>query len=87
MFNTLGFVERAESGELKALTTQHRLRHPQWSSEPLYRQIVRYYDGDQLIAVASQWQRIDGTLAAGGRPDPKMIRLGVKRFWTGERGD
>jgi hypothetical protein len=82
MFNALGIVERVESGELRAIIDQNKLRHPHWSSEPLYRQIVRFYDGDRLSAVVNQWQRLDGTLAAGGRQDPKMIRLGDKQYWT-----
>jgi len=85
MFNRLRFVERAAMGELRTVVTQHRVRTPEWSSEPLYRQIVRYFDGDQLVAVANQWQRFDGSLAASGIPDPKRIIVEGKVFWTGER--
>lgn len=87
MFNTLGFVERLASGELQAVVAEERTRHPHWSPEPLYRQMVRYYEGDLLVAVVNQWQRFDGTLAAGGRPDPKWIRAGDKKYWTGERAE
>ncbi len=87
MFNRLGFVNRVETGTLRAVVTQHRLRTPEWSDEPLYRQIVRYFDGDELVAVVNQWQRLDGSLAASGLPDPKRIIVDGKTYWTGERGE
>ena len=85
MFNRLGFVERVASGELRAVVTQNKVRTPDWSPKPLYRQMVRYYEGDLMVAVVNQWLRFDGTLAAGGRPDPKRIRVGERTCWTGER--
>lgn len=85
MFNRLGFVERVASGELRAVVKQSKLRTPEWSPEPLYRQMVRYFDGDRMVAVVNQWLRFDGTLAASGRPDPKWIHFGERTYWTGER--
>jgi len=84
MFNRHGFVERVASGELRAVVKQSKVRTPEWSPDPLYRQMVRYYEGDRMVAVVNQWLRFDGTLAASGRPDPKWIRVGERTYWTGK---
>ena len=87
MFNELGFYERVQAGELRERVFKHHVTQPDWSPEPLYRQMARYYDGDTLVAVVNQWQRFNGTLAASGRPDPKKIFVDGKVYWTGQRSE
>jgi hypothetical protein len=87
MFNRLRFFERVASGELTEVVIEHRERTPRWSQDPLYRQMVRYFDGDEQVAVVNQWLRFDGTLSASGRPDPKRIVVDGKTYWTDEEDD
>ncbi len=87
MFNARGFVDRVREGTLTTLVTQHKETHSVWSPVPLYRQIVRYYDGRERVAVVSQWLHLDGTPAASGLPDPKRIVVDGKEYWTGEYRD
>lgn len=45
-------------------------------------QIIEYFDGNQRLAVAHQYQAPNGSLTASGKPDPKqMICCGVI-MWT-----
>jgi len=75
-FNDAEIHERAERGELRL-----RVIHDHHPSRPLARepfctssQIVAYYRSDGTpVAMAHRYLRRDGTIGAGGRPDP--VRL------------
>ena len=47
-----------------------------------FSEVVRLFDGDQKVAVVHRYRQADGSLAASGKPDPKMIRIGCTIFRT-----
>lgn len=91
MFNEQRIVERAADGELTAKISKSR--EPITPALPLPRgsrsQIITYIDRDgKEVASAHQYLLPDGTLAAGGLPDPKRLLLdGILyfAFWVPPR--
>ena len=47
-----------------------------------FSEVVRLFEGDQKVAVVHRYRRADGSLAASGKLDPKMIRIGCTIFRT-----
>jgi hypothetical protein len=47
-----------------------------------FSEVVRLFEGDQKVAVVHRYRRADGSLAASGKLDPKMIRIGDTIFRT-----
>jgi len=37
---------------------------------------MQLFDGDRKVAVVHRYRRDDGSLAANGLPDPKLLRIG-----------
>jgi hypothetical protein len=73
-FNDSQILEQVESGELNAIVKRDSHRAPPGEPHCTKSQIVYYYtqSGD-LLAVAHQYLRPDGTIGASGRPDPKRL--------------
>ena len=78
MFNEHQFWERANSGELttKVIRESHpsppRARLPECTRS----QLIAYFNRDGVkVALAHQYLQPDGTLGAGGRPDPKRLLM------------
>ena len=80
MFNDGRYHERAANGELLVSRRADRHPSPAPAREALCTrsQIVVYVDPTtgERVALAHQYLRPDGTLGAGGRPDPKHIWRG-----------
>lgn len=76
MFNEGGYLERVQTGSLRAVILEDR--HPALpkANEPhcTHSQIISYRDaGDNEIARVHQYLRPDGSLGASGKPDPKRL--------------
>lgn len=79
MFNEGGYWDKTKTGELTAVTLEHR--HPSLTAanEPFctYSQMVSYRDAsNNEIARVHQYLRQDGTIGASGKPDPKRLLVG-----------
>ncbi|MCS7051642.1 MAG: hypothetical protein NZL87_08520, partial [Thermomicrobium sp.] len=77
LFHDSGLLDRYVRGELREETK--RSRHVEDQQHPFYctqSEVVRLFDGETKVAVVHRYRRADGTLAASGLPDPKMVRLG-----------
>jgi hypothetical protein len=76
IFNDLRIAERADRGELRAEIKRSRpvmdasIRN--WVPGTLSQEI-RYYDAENNLVAKAHRYRPDGTLAAGGKPDPKRV--------------
>lgn len=85
MFEADKIEQRAEAGELSIVVLKSRdvrpvLRMPAGTQS----QIVAYVDSNgSHVAEAHRYLKLDGTLAASGKPDPKALRRGntVYRPW------
>src|SRR5437867_101867 len=75
-FNDLGYWERVQAGDFRAVLREESHPAPQDSGQPYCSrsQIIAYRDesGDD-VALVHQYLRPDGTLGASGRPDPKEV--------------
>lgn len=80
MFNDGRYYERVLAGELLGVLGDDRHPSAPKAGEPVCTrsQIIHYYDVQNRtkVAIVHQYLRRDGTLGAGGRPDPKRIRDG-----------
>ena len=80
MFNEGRYVERVQSGELVELLGFDHHPCPPGVNEPFCTrsQRVRYVDLQRggTVAQVHQYLRMDGSLGASGRPDPKAILQG-----------
>jgi hypothetical protein len=78
-FNEGGYWERARQGHYTQLVRESR--HPALTvaNEPFctQSQMVSYLDKDEIeVARVHQYLRMDGTIGASGKPDPKRLREG-----------
>jgi len=75
MFNTGGYEERAQKGELKVRVDASHPAPPKANMPAgTLSQMIAYLDGDgNEVVAAHRYLKTDGTLAASGRPDPKRI--------------
>jgi hypothetical protein len=83
LFRDSGLQERSQRGELTEQVK--RSRHVTDPSHAFYctnSEVVRLFDGEHKVAVIHRYRRADGSLAASGLPDPKMIRIGDTIYRT-----
>ena len=76
MFNEGRYWERALSGEFTQHIRRNSHRDVPPTGEPVCTrsQIVTYLDQQgRKVTIVHQYLRPDGTLGAGGRPDPKWL--------------
>jgi hypothetical protein len=45
---------------------------------------VRLFDGDRKVAVIHRYRKSDGSLAASGLPDPKLLWIGDVLYTAAE---
>jgi hypothetical protein len=77
-FNSGGYWQRTQSGELPSFVMENRHPENPPAGEPFctHSQIVYYYTKRrELVAIVHQYVRPDGTLGGSGKPDPKWLRL------------
>jgi hypothetical protein len=78
-FNAGNYVGRAAAGELGVqVLNEHRTSRKSGQPRGTRSQIVGYFDrqtGD-LLALAHQYRRPDGSIGGSGNPDPKLVREG-----------
>ena len=78
-FNIGQIEQRAQRGELiKAVQPGSEHPAPAAKGEPpgTISHIVNYFESNrQLVAIAHEYVRPDGSLGASGRPDPKWLRV------------
>jgi hypothetical protein len=83
LFETFGLWDKYQRG---LLTEQvKRSRHVADRTHHCFctfSEVVRLFEGDQKVAVVHRYRRADGSLAASGKLDPKMIRIGCTIFRT-----
>ncbi len=83
LFETSGLWDKYQRG---LLTEQvKRSRHVADRTHHCFctfSEVVRFFDGDQKVAVVHRYRRADGSLAASGKLDLKMIRIGCTIFRT-----
>jgi len=74
-FNTNGYWERAKTGELKQEVLSSSPKNGLTNETlEIQSQMVSYKDSTgQEVARVHQYLRSDGTLAGGGKPDPKIL--------------
>jgi hypothetical protein len=75
-FNLGQYWEKTQTGELKAVVERERCPALPLANEPhgTRSQQVSYYDNDgNEVARVHQYMRLDGTIGASGRPDPKRL--------------
>jgi len=56
-----------------------RSRHVADPAHPFscsHAEVMQLFDGDRKVAVVHRYRRDDGSLAANGLPDPKLLRIG-----------
>ena len=78
MFNDNDLWPRAQRGELRQDLLRESHPSPPRASLPLCTRsqiIADVDDQGAKIALVHQYRRPDGTLGAGGRPDPKQLFL------------
>jgi hypothetical protein len=79
-FNIGQIEERAQRGQLlKSVQPGSEHLAPVAAGEPAgtLSHIVNYFDlTRQLVAIAHEYVRSDGSLGGSGRPDPKWMRVG-----------
>jgi hypothetical protein len=75
MFNDAAFVERAESGELKAVVAYSGNPSPVVGLPKGSRsEMISYRDANDFeLARAHRYVLPDGRIAASGKPDPKRV--------------
>lgn len=82
LFNDGQFFERMQRGELRARID--RDNPASLGGQPVRTQSVSYLDGATIVAVVHQYLRPDGSLAASGKPDPKLVVVdGTEYCWDG----
>lgn len=77
IFRDSGLLGQYQRGQLTEEVK--RSRHVDNQQHRLYctqSEVVRLFDGSRKVAVIHRYRRADGTLAASGLPDPKMVRIG-----------
>ena len=83
LFETFGLWDKYQRG---LLTEQvKRSRHVADRTHHCFctfSEVVRLFEGDQKVAVVHRYRLADGSLAASGKLDPKMIRIGCTIFRT-----
>jgi hypothetical protein len=83
LFETSGLWDKYQRG---LLTEQvKRSRHVADRTHHCFctfSEVVRLFEGDQKVAVVHRYRRADGSLAASGKLDPKMLRVGCTIFRT-----
>ena len=75
MFNTGGYEDRVQKGELKVRVDSSHPTPPKANMPAgTLSQMVAYLDtnGNEVVG-AHRYLKTDGTLGASGRPDPKRI--------------
>ena len=89
MFDADRIENRHAIGELSIIVLKSHDARPELHMPPgTLSQLVAYVDGaGNHLAVAHRYLKPDGTLAASGRPDPKVLRRGntLYRPWWGGR--
>src|SRR5438046_938729 len=75
MFNTGGYEEEAEKGDLRVQVTASHPAPPKANQPPgTLSQMIAYLDAEgNEVAAAHRYLKTDGTLGASGHPDPKRI--------------
>jgi len=84
MFNESQYPAMIAAGQLvpEFLRNDH-LKEPEKRKEPFctHSQFIRYSDhAGQWVVEVHQYLRPDKTIGAGGRPDPKRLRIGNTVF-------
>jgi len=80
-FNESQLYEKAVSGEIVVhiKRSSHPDTPPQGEPVCTWSQIAYYYDKNgKPLAVVHQYRRVDGSIGASGKPDPKRIFLADK---------
>jgi hypothetical protein len=83
LFNKGQFWERTQAGDLTIRLLADRHPSKPLAKEPFCTrsQIVAYYDDTgKRVAEVHQYLRKDGSLGAGGKPDPKRVWTGGKLY-------
>ncbi len=76
MFDNGYFRDRLLSGELHTMVKKEYHPSPDKAFEPTCTrsQLLAYLDGNsQVVALVHQFKRMDGSIGASGKPDPKLI--------------
>ncbi len=75
MFNEDGYVERADAGELQAVVIHSGTPSPEVGLPPSSRSEMISYraENGEELARAHRYVLPDGSVGAGGKPDPKRI--------------
>jgi len=73
-FSELGIMAELGRGELDLVIIRDALALPERGQPPGTRsQMVRYFRGVQQVAIMHQYVLPDGSIGAGGTPDPKWL--------------
>src|SRR5262245_43653793 len=88
MFQEDRIEARAAAGELAVAVRKSHAARAQLNMAPgTLSQLIAYVDSNgNDVAIAHRYLKPDGTLAASGRPDPKVLRRGdtlYKPWWGG----
>ena len=83
-FNKSQYPDMIAKGQLvQHIIRNNHLSNPRRVGEPFctHSQIIRYHsqDGSWFVTV-HQYKRLDGTIGASGKPDPKRLRIGNDVF-------
>jgi len=76
LFNSGGYAQKVQAGELSTKTLREGHPSPSSSGEPpcTRSQIIAYLDKrGRKVAIVHQYLRKDGKLGASGEPDPKKL--------------
>jgi hypothetical protein len=83
LFETFGLWDKYQRG---LLTEQ--VKHSRHVADRTHHcfctfsEVVRFFEGDQKVMVGHRYRRAEGSLAASGMLDPKMLRVGCTIFRT-----
>lgn len=87
MFQADSIEARAAAGDLSIVVLKSHPARSELKMDPgTVSQLIAYVDSAGThVAVAHRYLKPDGTLAASGRPDPKVLRRGntlYKPWWS-----
>ncbi len=80
-FNQGGYWERLRQGQFRARVIRHRelVPTPDWLLPGTASQVIAYEDRHGAwVAIVHQYLQPNGTLGAGGLPDPKWLKVIIR---------
>jgi hypothetical protein len=85
LFNAGKYWERAQAQEFRQIVKKDAHPSPPKAPVPVCTrsQLIVYTDSrGHMIAMVHQYLQPDGTIGAGGRPDPKRLRVGDTVYYV-----